>query len=256
MIVGFIFQGCATVNLTVPLNEIESPVHQGRQNGFGFEYMGTTGLQLKPVDDPSKRPYTSAVKHNVDSVFLTAPGFNYYTLNRVTLTSGLMDSKSPYLKMKVAILNGYNEATEAGRLEMAIYGEGSYQRAYASGTQNGIGGASGFPWESTLELYNFKAGLSFGVQLTRKILLFTGINYQQFSTSGTINQTSVTADAGGTYKVQPEPGILRTAGLGMDWRISTRFFFMTQFLYSNFQWYENKDPQYGGVVKLTYIPVQ
>lgn len=251
----FLFQGCATLDLTLPLNEIESPQHQGRQTGIGIELAGTNGLQMKLSEDPSQRPYTPSEKHSVDSLFMTKPALNFYFWNRVTLSGGVIDSRSPFVKAKISILNGFREDTEPGRMQLALATEGSYQRAEASGNQNGFGGATGFPWKGTSELFNYKVGLSFGVHLNRKILPFVGFNYQQFQSSGTINHTAVQSDAGGSYKIKPEVGSLRTAGLGIDWRLNSRFFITGQFLLSQFNWYEKNNEEMGGMFKIVYVPM-
>jgi hypothetical protein len=248
------FQGCATLDLQVPLNEIESPLHQGRENGFGIEMAGTKGLQVKLSEDPSQRPYAESTKHSVDPVFLLKPALNFYMWSRFTVAMGVIESKSPFIKGKVSLLHAYREDHETGRLQMALAGETSYQRAEVSGSQNGLGGATGFPWKGTSELLNYKVGLSLGMHVGKRLLPFVGYNFQQFITSGRIEHTASGGDAGGSNDIKAKTGDIRTMGLGLDWRVSSRVYITMQALQSNFEWYEKKLTEIGGHLKLSFIP--
>ena len=253
----FIFSSCATLNLTMPVPELESPQHHGRQNGVGFEVTGGSGSQLSLTDDPSKRPFIAANQNQkVDDVFIMKPGINWYALSRLTVTAGVVDSKSPFLRAKISLLNGYREDTEIGRYQMSFTTEASFQHAETSGNQNGAGGAVGFPWKGTSQLLYGKASLSFGMQMTRKMLPFIGYSYQQFQTYGVIDQTAAGSDAGGSFKIQPEYGTVQAVGLGLDWKISPRFYIMPQALYYQTKWYDKSLNQIGGSLRLIYVPIQ
>jgi hypothetical protein len=214
--VGFV-TSCTTLDLTLPIAELESPQHQGRLNGFGIEFSGATGQQLQLTPDASLRPLSDATAtHKNEQIFILKPAINLYAWNRVTFTGGIIDSKSPFLKMKVSLLSGFREDGEAGRYHASIGTEVSYQRAEKSGSQNGFGGPSGYPWKGTSDLLNGKAGLSIGYQYWKRFTPFIGYVYQQFQTYGSIVQTAAGSDAGGTYTYQPEIGKIQTYGVGID----------------------------------------
>lgn len=253
----FIFSSCATLNLTMPVPDLESPQHHGRQNGIGFEVTGGSGSQLSLTDDPSKRPFVAANQNQkVDDVFIMKPAINWYALSRLTVTAGVVDSKSPFLRAKISILNGYREDTEIGRYQMAFTTEASFQHAETTGNQNGAGGAVGFPWKGTSQLGYGKASLSFGWQMTRKMLPFIGYSYQYFQTYGVIDQTAAGSDPGGSFKIQPEFGSVQALGVGIDWKISPRFYIMPQALYYQTKWYDKSLDQIGGSLRLIYVPIQ
>jgi len=253
----FVFAGCATLNLTMPVPELESPQHHGRQNGIGFEVSGSSGSQLSITDDPSKRPFVATSQsQKVDDVFVMKPGLNWYPMSRLTITAGVIDSKSPFLRAKISILNGYREDVEVGRYQMAFATEASFQRAETTGNQNGAAGVTGYPWQGSSQLIYGKASLSFGRQMTRKLLPFIGYSYQRFQTYGVIDQTPAGTDAGGSFKIQPEDGTIQTVGIGIDWKINPRFYIMPQALYYQTKWYDKSLHQIGGSLRLIYVPIQ
>ncbi len=251
------FSGCTTLDLTLPIADLESPQHQGRLTGFGVEYTGASGQSIQLTPDASLRPIASATaKHNIENIFITKPGINVYVLNRLTFTAGLIESKSPFLKMKVSLLSGYREDGEAGRWHASLGTEVSYQRAEKSGSQNGIGGASGFPWSGKSDLLNGKVGLSIGYQVWKRFTPFIGYNYQQFQTYGSINQTAAGSDPGGQFSYQPEIGRINTVGIGLDWKPSPTFYIMPQVLYYHLKWYDKDISDVGASLKICFVPVQ
>ncbi len=253
----FILSSCTTLDLTLPIADLESPQHQGRKTGFGVEFTGATGQQIQLSKDPSVRPLNTAVgTKNTETIFITKPGLNIYAWNRFTFTGGLIDSKSPFLKMKVSLLSGYREDGEAGRWHASLGTEVSYQRAQKSGSQNGTTATSGFPWKGTSDLLNGKVGLSMGYQRWKRFTPFIGYNYQQFQTYGSIEQTAVTSDAGGTASFQPEIGRIQTYGLGIDWKPTPTLYIMPQVLIYNMKWYDKNITDVGGSLKISFVPVQ
>jgi hypothetical protein len=254
---ALVFSGCATLDLTLPIAELESPQHQGRLKGFGIEFIGLTGQQIQLTPDASARPLATATeKHNMESVFVTKPAINLYAWNRFTFTGGLVESKSPFLKMKVSLLSGFREDGEAGRYHASLGTEVSYQRAEKSGNQNGIGGPTGFPWSGTSDLLNGKVGMSIGYQYWKRFTPFIGYNYQQFQTLGSITQTPAGSDSGGKYTYQPEIGRIHTYGLGLDWKPSHALFIMPQVIVYKLKWYDEDISDIGGSLKIVYVPVQ
>lgn len=252
-----LISGCTTLDLTLPIADLESPQHQGRMTGFGVEYIGASGQQLQLSTDPSIRPLTTATsKQNTEKTFITRPGLNIYAWNRFTFTGGLIDSKSPFLKMKISLLSGYREDGDSGRYHASLGTEVSYQRAEKSGNQNGVSGPSGFPWKGTSDLLNGKVGLSVGYQKWKKLTPFIGYNYQQFQTYGSIQQTAAGSDSGGTYSYQPTIGRVQTYGVGLDWKPSPTIFIMPQVLFYNLKWYDKDITDIGGSLKISFVPVQ
>lgn len=251
------FTGCTTLDLTLPIAELESPQHQGRLNGFGIEFSGATGQQLQLSPDPSMRPLADAVgTPKNEKMFILKPAINVYAWNRFTFTGGVIDSKSPFLKMKVSLLSGFREDGEAGRYHASIGTEVSYQRAERSGNQNGVGGPTGYPWKGTSDLLNGKAGLSIGYQYWKRFTPFIGYTYQQFQTYGSIVQTAAGSDAGGTYSYSPKIGKIQSYGLGIDWKPKPTFFIMPQVILYNMKWYDIDVSEVGGSLKIVYVPVQ
>lgn len=252
-VTGF-FLGCTTLDVTMPISDLESPAHQGRKTGFGLEYSGGSAKQLKLTPDASKRPpdVSATAKHEALDLFVTKPGISFFGWNRVTGTFGLVDSKTPFFRAKVSLLQG-REESDPGRFAMSLSTEVSYQRAENSGSQNGVGGATGYPWKGTAEILNGKVGLSFGFQVTKKILPFVGVNYQQIQTTGTIEQSAAASDAGGHYKIQPEIGKILVYGVGIDYKVHTKVFIMPQVLMYNLKWYENDTQEVGGSLRLVYL---
>jgi hypothetical protein len=252
-----LFSSCATLDLTLPISELESPQHQGRKTGVGVDFTALTSKQLTLNDDPSKRPVDLiTTKHKTGNLFLTKTGLNYYFFERASLSAILIDSKIPAMKLKISILHGFREDAQPGTYHASLNLMGSYQIAESSGNQNGVGGASGFPWKGTANLVSGTVGFSFGYQFFKKAIPFVGVNYQQFQTQGQVNQSAAGADAGGTYKINIEDGKIMTYGLGLDFRPNPRFFIMPQVYMYNFKWYENDYNEVGGSVKLVYVPVQ
>lgn len=249
---------CTTLDLTLPIAELESPQHQGRLNGFGIEFSGATGQQLQLTPDASIRPLATAAagKHTNEKIFILKPAINLYAWNRFTFTGGVIDSKSPFFKMKVSLLSGFREDGEAGRYHASIATEVSYQRAEKTGTQNGLGGPTGFPWKGSSELLNGKAGLSIGYQYWKRFTPFIGYTYQQFQTLGSIEQNSTSSDAGGTYTYKPEIGKVESYGLGLDWKPNPTLFIMPQVILYNLKWYDKDVSEVGGSLKIVYVPVQ
>jgi hypothetical protein len=248
--------GCTTLDLTLPIADLESPRHQGRVTGFGIEYTGASGQSIQLTPDASLRPITAATaKHNVESIFITKPGINIYAWNRFTFTGGLIESKSPFLKMKIS-LNGFREDDEAGRWHASLGTEVSYQRAEKSGNQNGIGGPSGYAWSGKSDLLNGKIGLSVGYQKLKRLTPFIGYNYQQFQTYGSINQVAAAGDSGGQFSYQPEIGRATSYGFGVDWKLAPTLYIMPQVLYYNLKWYDKEVSGVVGSLKLSFMPVQ
>lgn len=251
------FSGCATLDLTLPIADLESPQHQGRLTGFGVEFTGASGQQIQLSQDASVRPLTQATNtKQTETIFITKPGISIYVLNRLTFTGGLIDSKSPFLKMKISLLSGYREDGDAGRWHASLGTEVSYQRAQKTGTQSGAGGPSGSPWSGKSDLLNGKIGLSVGYQVWKKLTPFIGYNYQQFQTYGSIEQTPAGTDVGGTYLFQPEIGFVRTYGAGLDWKASPTLYIMPQVLYYNLKWYDKNISEVGGSLKISFVPIQ
>ncbi len=253
----YTFSGCATLDLTLPIADLESPQHQGRMTGFGVEYTAATGQQIQLSRDASVRPLVSAMNSkNTETIFITKPGLNIYAWNRFTFTAGLIDSKSPFLKMKISLLSGYREDGEAGRWHASIGTEASYQRAQKSGAQNGTTVASGFPWKGTSDLLNGKIGLSLGYQKWKRLTPFIGYNYQQFQTYGSIEQTASGSDVGGTSSFQPEIGRIQAYGFGLDWKPTPTLYIMPQVLYYNMKWYDKNISDVAGSIKISFVPIQ
>lgn len=255
---AFVFvSSCTTLDLTLPIAELESPQHQGRLNGFGIEFSGATGQQLQLTPDASMRPLADAVgTPKNEKIFILKPAINIYAWNRFTFTSGVIDSKSPFFKMKVSLLSGFREDGEAGRYHASIGTEVSYQRAEKSGTQNGLGGPAGYPWKGTSDLLNGKAGLSIGYQYWKRFTPFIGYTYQQFQTYGSIVQTAAGSDTGGTYNYSPKIGKIQSYGVGIDWKPKPTFFIMPQVILYNMKWYDIDISEVGGSLKIVYVPVQ
>jgi hypothetical protein len=256
-VLTFIFSACSTLDLTLPIADLESPQHQGRMTGFGVEYTGATGQQIQLSRDASVRPInTAASNKSIETIFITKPGLNIYAWNRFTFTAGLIESKSPFLKMKVSLLSGFREDGEAGRWHASVAIAGSYQRAQKTGSQNGTIAASGFPWKGTSDLLNGKAGLSVGYQKWKRFTPFIGYTYQQFQTYGSIEQTPTTTDAGESVSFQPEIGRVEVYGFGIDWKPKPTLFIMPQVFYYNLKWYDKNISDVGGSIKISFVPVQ
>lgn len=251
------FAACTSLDLTLPISDLESPQHQGRANGYGVEYAVTSGQIIQLSQDPSQRPIASSTnsKTIANSVF-TKPAINVYAWNRFTFTGGLIDSKSLFLKTKISLLSGFREDAEAGRYHASLGIEGSYQRATKSGNQNGAGGATGFPWSGKSDLLNGKVGLSFGYQKWKRLTPFIGYNYQQFQTYGDITQSPGGSDAGGTISFQPEIGKVQTYGVGIDWKPANSLYILAQVLYYDLKWYDKKSTDFGGSFKIIFVPIQ
>lgn len=252
-----LFSSCATLDLTLPISDLESPQHQGRKTGYGIDFSALTSKQLKLHEDPSKRPVDfTTTKHSVSNLFLTKSSLNYYFFERATLSGTLIDSKIPSLKLKVSLLSGFREDAQPGTFHATLHVQGSYQMAETSGNQNGIGGNGGFPWKGTSSLISGTGGLSLGYQFFKKAIPFIGVNYQHFQTSGKIEHTATPSDAGGSYKINVVDGKIMTYGVGLDYRPNPRFYFMPQVYFYNFKWYENNFNEVGGSLKIIYVPVQ
>ena len=248
---------CATLDLTLPIADLESPQHQGRMTGFGVEFTGATGQQIQLSRDPSVRPLSSATAtKNIETIFITKPGLNIYAWNRFTFTAGLVESKSPFFKMKISLLSGFREDGEAGRWHASLGTEASYQRAEKSGSQNGTTATTGFPWKGKSDLLNGKMGLSIGYQKWKRLTPFVGYNYQQFQTYGSIEQTAAGSDPGGISSFQPEIGKIQTFGLGLDWKPVPTLYIMPQILYYNLKWYDKNISDVGGSIKISFVPIQ
>jgi len=257
LLFALFLNGCASLDLNLPIAEIESPRHQGRKTGWGVDFSGGSSKRLSLVADPSVRPLDlESTKHATANLFLTKNGLNYYFWDRVSLSGILIDSKTPAIRLKVSLLNGYKEDSQIGEWYASLYLEGAYQRAEASGNQNGAGGAVGFPWSGKSSLASGAGGLSVGLQIFKKALPFVGVNYQQFQTSGEITQTAAGSDPGGAFKVNVKNGTVLTYGLGLDYRPNPRFYIVPQIYYYNLKWYENDYSEIGGSIKLLYVPVQ
>lgn len=252
-----LLSSCATLDLTLPISDLESPQHQGRKTGYGIDFSGITSKQLKLNDDPSKRPVDLlTTKHQISDLFLTKSSLNYYFLERATLSATLIDSKIPSLKLKVSLLSGFREDAMPGTFHSSLHFQGSYQLAETSGNQNGIGGSAGYPWKGTANLMSGTVGWSLGYQFFKKAIPFIGVNYQQFQTYGKIDHTANQLDAGGSYKINVADGKIITYGFGLDFRPNPRFYFMPQVYMYNFKWYENDTNEIGGSLKIIYVPVQ
>lgn len=252
------FSGCATLDVTLPITDLESPQHQGRKSGFGVEFSGLSAKQLQLNDDPSNRPVDlTGTKHKVSNLFLTKTSLNYYFWERFSLSGTLIDSKTPAAKLKISLM-GFREDAQPGTFLASLNFMGSYQLSESSGNQNGAGGPVGYPWKGKGSLVSGTAGLSFGYQFFKKSVPFIGINYQEFQTSGQIDHTAVPSvgDAGGSYKIGVQTGKIITYGIGLDIRPNPRFYFMPQIYMYKFNWYENEINDIGGSFKLVYVPVQ
>lgn len=249
--------GCASIDLTLPIAEIESPRHQGRKTGWGLDFAGGSSKKLSLVADPSARPIDlENTKHSTANLFLTKNGINYYFWERVSLSGILIDSKNPALRLKVSLLGGYKEDSQVGEWYASLYAEGAYQLAEAAGGQLGLSTASGSPWSGKSTLTSGAGGVSLGLQIFKKVLPFIGVNFQQFQTSGQIIQKAAASDSGGNYNISVENGMVTTYGFGLDYRPNPRFYIVPQVYYYSLKWYENSYSEVGGSIKLLYVPVQ
>lgn len=257
LVLFFLFSSCSTLNLTLPISDLESPQHQGRKTGWGVDFAGVTSKQLTLTEDPSKRPLdVTAGKHTTANLFLTKSGLNYYFLERGMVAVTLIDSKIPSAKLKFSFLTGYREDAQPGVFYGSIHLMGSYQMAESTGNQNGVGGPVGFPWKGKANMISGTAGISFGYQAFKKVTPFIGANFQQFQTSGEVTHTATSTDAGATYNIKVADGKVLTYGFGLDIRPNPRFYLTPQIYMYNFKWYENDFNEIGGSVKLIYVPVQ
>ncbi|MEQ1723670.1 MAG: hypothetical protein ABL930_10880 [Pseudobdellovibrio sp.] len=253
-----ILSGCTSLSLVNTIPEVESPTMQGANGRIGFELAGAGGKELILIDDPSKRPVVvNSSNLKTSTAFLTRTGALWYPTGNLVLGGGIQNSSAIYIKGKFNFLNSYREDAEFGLWYMAINFESTYQQAKKTGDNNGLGGASGFPWEGTSQSTSGTGGFSIGYQLFRRVVPFLGVNYQQFQTTGKVVQSLSTngADLGGSYDLGIVTGHTQVVGFGLEWRPKNRIFITPLVQYFNFEWGGNKIQDVTGSIKLTYVPL-
>lgn len=246
------------MSLTNAISEIESPSMQGNNNRIGFELSGASGKELIVVDDPSKRPFSVDTNNlKTSTAFLTRTGISWYPNNMIALSGGLQNSSAVYIKGKMNLLGSYREDPVEGMLYISLNFDSSYQMAKKSGSTNGVGGSSGYPWEGSSQNISGAAGVSVGYQFFKRVLPFIGYNYQQFQTSGTVKQFRSTngVDAGGDFDLGLVIGSVQIFGLGMEYRPKPRLYFTPLIQYFNMNWGGNKTQDLMGSIRLTYVPI-
>ncbi|MBY0554479.1 hypothetical protein K2P97_08120 [bacterium] len=250
--------GCTSLSLINVIPEIESPTMQGNNGRIGFELAGVGGKELILVDDPSKRPVVFN-KNNLktSTTVTTRTGLSWYPTNNLAIAGGIQNSSALYLKGKLNVLNSYREDPELGLVYLSINFETTYQQARKSGDTNGVGGATGFPWEGTSQSITGAAGVSVGYQLFKRVVPFLGFSYQQIQTTGNVNQSQSLngADAGGSYSLGPVDGTTQVIGFGLEYRPKNRFFITPLIQYFDFDWGGNKIKDVTGSIKITYVPL-
>lgn len=246
------------MSLTNAISEIESPTMQGNNNRIGFELSGASGKELIVVDDPSKRPF-SVDTNNLKALtaFLTRTGISWYPAGFIGITGGLQNSSAVYIKGKVNLLGSYREDPVEGMLYISLNFDSTYQMAKISGSTNGAGGVSGYPWEGTSQNISGTAGVSVGYQFFKRVIPFIGYNYQKFQTSGKVKQFTSTngLDAGGEFDLGLVTGSVQIFGLGAEYRPKPRLYFTPLIQYFNMNWGGNKTQDLTGSIRLTYVPI-
>ncbi len=252
----FFFLGCSSLVVTNGIPEIESPVYQGRKS-FGFSFLASAGKELTLNDDPSARPPdVTDKKFEVANHFISRPAIHFYPMSQLSLAIGMQNSSALFASSKINLLNGLIDDPAPGIFYAVINFMSTYELAKKSGNQNGLGGASGYPWEAKVENLTGTAGFSIGYQTRKKIVPFFGFNYQATKTTGKVDQKSSATDQGGSYTLRSQNGITRVYGIGFDWKPKYGFFIAPQLNYYEFYWGGNEIKEVTGSVKITYIPVQ
>lgn len=248
--------GCSTLTVTNGIPEIESPVYQGRKN-FGFSFITTAGKELTLIDDSSARPPDlTAKKLEVQNKFVSRQAIHYYPASQLSLAGGLQNSSALFINAKINLLNGLIDDPAPGTIYAALNFMSTYEMNKKSGTQNGLGGPNGFPWNGKVENLTGTAGFSVGYQTRKKIVPFVGFNYQYVQTTGKVDQDGVATDPGGSYQLRTQLGTTRVYGIGFDWKPKYGFFIAPQVNYYEFNWGGNEIKEAVGSIKITYIPVQ
>lgn len=250
--------GCTSLSLINVIPEIESPTMQGNNGRIGFELAGVGGKELILVDDPSKRPVVFN-KNNLktSTAVITRTGISWYPTNNFTIAGGIQNSSAIYLKAKLNVLNSYREDPEYGLVYLSVNFEATYQQAKKNGDTNGVGGATGFPWEGTSQSITGAGGASVGYQLFKRVVPFLGFTYQQVQATGNIKQSQSLngVDAGGSYSLGPVDGTVQVIGFGLEYRPKNRFFITPLIQYFDFDWGGNKIKDVTGSIRITYVPL-
>lgn len=254
----YLLTGCTSLSLIHVMPEIESPTMQGNNGRVGFELAAVGGKELILVDDPSKRPVVfNKTNLKTSTAAVTRTGVSWYPTNNLMFTGGIQNSSAAYLKGKLNVLNSYREDPEFGLIYLSINFEAAYQQAKKNGDTNGLGGATGFPWEGTSQSMSGAAGVSIGYQLFKRLVPFLGVSYQQFQTSGKVTQSPSLngLDAGGNYDLGPLDGQAQIIGFGLEYRPKNRFFITPLIQYFDFDWGGNKIKDVTGSIRITYVPL-
>lgn len=251
-----VLSGCSTLTVTNGIPEIESPVFQGR-NGFGFSFLATAGKELTLIDDPSARPPDTSVKKlEVLNKFVSRQAVHYYPASRLSLEVGLQNSSALFVGGKISLLNGLVDDPSPQTIYAALNFMSTYEVNKKTGSQNGLGGQSGYPWTAGTENLTGTAGFSVGYQTRKKIVPFIGFNYQYVQTTGKVNQDDVSGSPGGIYLLRTQIGSTRVYGIGFEWKPKYGFYVAPQINYYEFNWGGNEIKEAIGSIKITYVPVQ
>lgn len=254
--IGLAFSGCSSLTVTNSIPEVESPVYQGRKS-FGFSFMVGPAKELTLIDDPSARPPDLTLKNlDISGKILARPAIHFYPLPLLSIACGIQNSSFIFLKAKINLLNGLMDDPPAGTIYAALNLESTYEQSKKSGVQKGLGGPTGYPWETKIENLTGTGGFSIGYQTRKKIVPFIGFNYQNIQTSGKIVQSPGVSDPGGTYDIQTRIGLTRVYAIGIDWKPKYGFFITPQINYFEFNWGGNEKKELSGSIKIIYIPVQ
>ena len=257
LILFFMLSGCTSLSLINAVPEIESPAMQGNNDRIGFELSGIGGKELIVFQDPSKRPLVFNTNNlKTSAAFFTRTGISWYPNNNIAISGGLQNSSAMYLKGKLNIFGSYREDPALGLFYLSVNFESTFQQAKKSGDNNGVTGASGFPWEGSSQNISGTAGVSIGYQVFKRVLPFLGLNFQQFQTTGNVKQSvSTTGDPGGSYDLGVVAGTTQIIGLGVEFRPKYRFYITPLVQYFDFNWGGNKIQDVTGSIRITYVPL-
>lgn len=197
----FIFtSACSELQITNPNPRTEIPELPGSRS-LHFQLEGASAHTYRSTSDASARPPNTSKPSVEKSGALTA-GLGYSPVPQFEFG---VDA-SPFNGMgslfaKYQLLGESFGQSEVGNFSAMIHMRGGGGYISKKGDQKGEFGPGGYPWKGSMQTTFAMGGISLGYRLLDNTLLFAGNSYGAYWVNSNIEQSAVTGDSGGTYKL-------------------------------------------------------
>lgn len=207
----FIFCGCSSLEVKIPLAAIKSPevVGSGKKQ---INFSANSTKTLTTTNDASRRPPTFI--NEISSSTVLNNDFNYGMSDRYMIGGGLSSDLGLYFQVQYQF---QNSITDDIGWNSSVFFNAQYDSTDRSGDQNGTFGPGGYDWKAQLVESQALVGASTGYRFNKNLMSYIGLAVNKFSTQTKIEQkvSSDGSDLGGNYN-KNSSGQSQSLGLGLQ----------------------------------------